>query len=306
MRAEANAKLILAGEHAVVYGVPAIAVPVRERYVRVEVLPSNTSPAIEVTDSRPGADTRLAAAMARLALDLDAGAGIAARGAHVKIASTIPIGCGLGSSAALAVALVRATAEGGAARLGPVETARRALELEKLAHGTPSGVDSTAIAFERPIVFQKGDPPEPLDSPAPVRLAAGCLPRTGTTASLVAGVRALRETDEARFRKLLDAVSSAVGAARRAVAWGQMDALGAALDDGQGLLRELGVSTPAVDAACEAARRAGALGAKLSGAGGGGAVIALLGPTPDAEAILRALRGAVAAEAFVTEVGASP
>src|SRR5688500_16607195 len=142
MRASAPAKLILLGEHAVVHGVPAIAVPISARTTEVEFTESDSLRDVSVEDAR-NVETRLAEQMARLALDQTP---TPAKGARVKISSTIPLGSGLGSSAALAVALVRAV--GGGGQLSPDEVARRALELEKLAHGTPSGIDSTTIALE--------------------------------------------------------------------------------------------------------------------------------------------------------------
>ena len=200
------------------------------------------------------------------------------------------------------MALVRAVS--GGSQLEPAEVARRANELERLAHGTPSGIDATVIAWERPIVFEKGKEPVPLRVAAPFRLALGVLPREGTTATLVAGVRALKEKDPRAFEGLLDEVRAVVARARAALADGDVVELGKALDANQAVLQVLGVSTPATQRAWEALTAAGALGAKLSGAGGGGVVLALLGPKADPGRVLGALRASGALDCFVTEISA--
>ncbi len=317
MRASAPAKAILLGEHAVVHGVPAIAVPIPERRTEVDLVETDASREIAIEDAR-AVDPALAAEMVRLALD---SAPTPARGARVRIASTIPVGSGLGSSAALAVALVRAC-RGGGAGLEPAEAARRANELEKLAHGTPSGIDAAAIAYERPILFRRGAPPEPLRLAAPLRLAVAVLPRTGTTASLVASVRRLRDEKPAVFEQALAAIRAAVEAAIRATTPAvaalenaaknspvsptslpnATQTIATAISQNREALKTLGVSTPATEAACDAALAAGALAAKLSGAGGGGAILALLGPRTDPDRVLAALRAAGATEAFTTEI----
>lgn len=302
MRGEAAAKAILFGEHAVVHGVAAIAVPVPARRTDVEAIPLESSREIEIelaagaTDAG-AVDLRIARDMVRLALDQ--GPAPAPRGARVRVRSTIPLGSGLGSSAAFAVALVRAL---GGAALPIEEVARRAIDLEKLAHGTTSGIDPTVIAFDRPIIFRRGEAPAPLAVGAPLRFVAAVLPREGTTASLVGGVRRLAEAEPERFRRLMAAISETAAIGRGYLERGAVEMAGIALSTNHMWLRELGVSTRALDDACEAACRAGALGAKLSGAGGGGAAIALLPPEGDARPVLEAFRAAGARDVFAFDV----
>ncbi|HVY63140.1 MAG TPA: mevalonate kinase, partial [Planctomycetota bacterium] len=116
--------------------------------------------------------------------------------------------------------------------------------------------------------------------------------------------RCKQETPEA-FALHMKAIGSAVEIARVALGTSMLDLLGSAMKGNAAILKTLGVSTPAVEAACDAAVAAGALAAKLSGAGGGGAVIALLGPQSDPDRVVAALRAAGALDAFVTEVPAS-
>src|SRR5262249_10564787 len=161
------------------------------------------------------------------------------------------------------------------------------------AHGTPSGIDASVIAWGKPILFEKGKPPEALRIAAPLRFALGVLPRTGTTASLVAGVRRLKEERPSGFAETGEAIRDAVLEGRASLKSGPLvrhvrgddgvcrredRTLAGVVSRNRSALLEFGVSTPTVEAACDAAIGAGALAAKLSGAGGGGAVIALLGP----------------------------
>jgi mevalonate kinase len=327
VRGDACAKLILVGEHAVVYGVPAIAVPVREMRTHVEMSaaaePANGGPSpghatIFIADER-ASDTDLAERMARRALDL-AGPGAAAatgggrHGTRIAIRSEIPLGSGLGSSAALAVALVRAAAAAAAATgaaggavassLALEEVAARALELDKLAHGTPSGIDTTTIAHERAIRFLRGKPPEPLALARPLPLAVGILPRPEgtTTATLVAGVRRLATEEPDHFRHVLLSIGSIAVSARDALEAGDLRSLGRRVNENQRALQELGVSTETADRLCARVRHAGALGAKLSGAGGGGALLAVLPNEDAAPAVVTCLIESGCEDAFLTVV----
>jgi mevalonate kinase len=276
--------------------VPAIAVPVATRRTEVELIETDASREIAVDDAR-GVDTALAAQMARLALDQTE---TPARGARIKINSTVALGAGLGSSAALSVALVRACR--GGASLPAEVVSRRANELERLAHGTPSGIDAATIAHEQPILFEKGKPPVVLRLAVPLRLAVGVLARTGTTASLVAAVRRLRDEQPAAFGAALSVVRRAIEEVHASVERGDWATLAKHMSANQATLERLGVSTPGVRRACDASVGAGALAAKLSGAGGGGAVIALLGPSSDPDRVLTALREVGAFDTFVAEV----
>jgi mevalonate kinase len=298
--ARATAKAILLGEHAAVYGVPAIAVPLPARATVVEVVERGAPGAVDVRDER-GIDTALAERMVRRALESEGRGGAAAAGVRVAIRSTIPLGGGLGSSAALAVAIVRALP--GEATLLEAQVAARANDLDALAHGTPSGIDAATIAHGRPIRFQKGEEPLPIALRAPLRLAVGVLPREGTTASLVAGVRALRDRDPAAFERILGRVKDAVRRGLACLVEGvHEEDLAIAIESNQSALRDMGVVPQAASRACQAAVRAGALAAKVSGAGGGGAIVALLGAASDPEAVLAALRKSGATDAFQTEV----
>lgn len=268
-------KLILVGEHAVVYGHPAIAFAV-DRGVHVTVTPLDGPTRIEP------ADARLAEA-ARVVLP--------ARGFHVALRSDLPIGRGMGSSAAIAVGLVRAAAQALGERLTAAAEWERAFAIEQVFHGTPSGIDQTVSARGGALRYRKGPPAEIEELPCPTwRVVVLDSGSCGETRALVDGVRARRPAID----PALDAIGALVPRAQAALH--DPAALGPLLTENHRLLREIGVSTPALDDLVALALRAGARGAKLAGAGGGGVVIALA----DDPAPVLAAAEAAGVPAFVT------
>lgn len=277
VQAFAPGKLILLGEHAVVYGHPAVAIAV-DRGTTVHLSPVD-GPSRVLRADLAGAerDPRLGAAIASQ---------VPALGVGVAIHSTLPVGRGMGSSGALAVALVRAVAawEGRVADLD--ECIRRGFEVERVFHGTPSGLDHSVSARGGALSYRRG-PDGPRLSPLPV----GDLPlvvldtgRAGDTATLVAAVRARRPAID----PVLAEIGALVTALLPAIAAGDLRTLGQGMTENQRLLRAIGVSTPEVEALLSFAIAQGAHGAKLAGAGGGGVVIAL---HPDPDGLVRQARG---------------
>ncbi len=250
-------KLILCGEHAVVHGQPAIAFA-SDLGTTVHVSPCDGPTHVIGVDGDPRIDEA-----ARMALG--------EQGHEVRLSSTLPLGRGMGSSAAFAVALVRAGATLRGETLSEQEQYERALPIETLFHSRPSGLD-VAISVRGGIVrFTKGNPPvlEPLPCPSwqVVVLDTG---KKGDTGKLVDHVTSQRPG--------IDPILARIGALTDEVA-AQLDdveALGALLDENQRLLAQVGVSSPEIEELCELALAHGAHGAKLTGAGGGGVVMALV------------------------------
>jgi hydroxymethylglutaryl-CoA reductase len=183
---------------------------------------------------------------------------------------------GLGSSAAFAVAIVRAFDRLLDLSLGDERVNEIAFDCEKLAHGNPSGVDNTLATFARPMLFRKGEPfrveeLEPGPHP-PIVIACGHQP--GVTHEQVAGVRARYEAQPAAYAAIFDQVDELSVAGAKALVAGDYTELGQLMNICHGLLNALGVSTPELERMIEIARRAGAAGAKLTGAGGGGSIVA--------------------------------
>ncbi len=189
----------------------------------------------------------------------------------VDIETDLPIGRGMGSSAALSVALVRVAAQLDGQSLDFATEHERAFALERIFHGNPSGLDHAVSALGGAVIYRKGQAPEPVAMPPSsfVVLDTGV---AGDTAALVAGVAARRPSIDASLDRLGELVEQALPSL------GQPSVLGALMNEAQDHLSAIGVSTPAIDELVGLARSHGAAGAKLSGAGGGGVVIAL---TPD-------------------------
>lgn len=285
----ASGKVILLGEHVVVHGQPAIVAGL-DRGVSVEIAPDSP---VAHDDPRVSEALRLAARL------LD----VSPEGLGLRIDGDLPIGMGLGSSAALAVAMLRALARGAGRELSLEEIAAHAHEIEKLFHGTPSGVDSTAAAHGGLLWFEAGPPPrhERLHVRDGLPLVVVLSRTAHATSTTVGSLRVRAAAAPEVYRPVFAAVGELVRAARQALEHGERKRLGELMTMNHGLLRACGVSTPELDAIVEAALTAGACGAKLTGAGGGGAVIAL--PSGPAEPLAAALAEA-GYDCFAVHLGA--
>jgi mevalonate kinase len=283
----ARGKVILLGEHAVVYGVPAIAAGIER----------GASASASASDE---ATLTVGDLFVRAADESEIGRGYAALLAELgapplatRVDLELPPGCGLGASAAIAVAAARAVLDA----LGSAEneeTERRVLAAatawERVFHGNPSGIDAAAAASGGCIWFTRADGPSPIALGAPLRLAIAVAGPPASTKQMVDGVAKLRERRPEVFDKSLDGIRSLVTNARRCLEAGDGAGLGQLMDYNQMLLSGMFVSTEGIERACRIAREAGALGAKLTGAGGGGCVVALI--DNDATPVLDAWKNA--------------
>jgi mevalonate kinase len=306
--ASAVAKLILCGEHAVVYGRPAIALPLVGIHARADVADGPRGSGIivhardlrrrwHVADDASGPVSQLITSV----LSYFYNQAIPAPDLGITISSTIPIASGMGSGAAVATAIVRALAAHLGRELTPAEVSALVYASEQRFHGTPSGIDNTVIAYEQPIWFQRtgirdwrlgiGDelsqsPISNLQSPTikPIVIAAPftlLIADTGVRSATrlpVGEVRRRWQADPARYDALFDQISAVVIQVREVLEQGDIPALGPLLSQNHTLLQQIGVSSPQLDALVVAAQAAGALGAKLSGAGWGGVMLALVVP----------------------------
>lgn len=272
----AAGKAILLGEHAVVYGKHALALPIAD--------------AVSVTLAKGRAEPVIAELEAAIALIKDA-LGVADSPYSVRIESRLPIAMGLGASAAFAVAIARAFNAKHELGLGDDRINEIAYDCERLAHGTPSGIDNTVATFGRPLLFRNDGALEcrtieTVDAP-PVVIA--CSHRPGRTKELVAGVRERRAQNTAQYDAIFAQIDALSLAGAEALAGGDYAELGRLMNINQGLLNAIGVSTPELEGMVAIARAAGASGAKLTGAGGGGSVVALCpGAVDDVTAALEA------------------
>lgn len=275
-------KVILFGEHSVVYGQPAIAVPFTQVETQAIVEDGELGEGIIIVAEDLGHAYRLEKAPSedplrviilntlnrlelRRELDLT-----------VSVTSTIPIARGLGSGAAVSTAIVRALSKHFDKYLASRAISDLVYETEKIHHGTPSGIDNTVIAFEKPIYFVKGSGGEIFWVGRPFLLAVADTGVQSSTREVVEDVRQAWERDREKYEDLFEDMGAMAEMGREAIERGELEAMGSLMYENHRLLREIGVSLPELEGLVKAARQGGALGAKLSGAGRGGTAIALV------------------------------
>ncbi|NLX37760.1 MAG: mevalonate kinase [Chloroflexi bacterium] len=303
-------KAILLGEHAVVYGQPAIAVPIVDVRAQARVWAGSpgTGPAVYAADLAarftPESDDQRGTGLvlaAQAAIDAFMGQGPPLIDLEIELRSLVPMARGMGSSAATSAAIVRAIAAHAHLSLDPAVLSRLVYLAEMHYHGNPSGVDNTVVAFERPVWFTRGSAPVFMPVGVSLHLLLADTGVPSRTRDTVAQVRAWRERDAATVDGLTAAIGALVCQAREHLDQGDLAGLGQAMSANHALLRLLGVSTPALDTLVEAASAAGALGAKLCGGGGGGCAVVLC-PSGRADAISAALRRAGAQKLYETTI----
>jgi len=304
--AVAPAKVILAGEHFVVYGAPAIVAAVnmhskatvsRRNDRTIVVRSSSPRCAISVTGARSRAlqGGKKARTMlepvyhvARAALRQFGGE---EKGLNVQIDSAIPVGVGLGSSAAVSVSAIAATAK--LLRRGLDRRAIRSLafESERLIHDIPSGIDQTVSAFGGVIAYRREKPFRQVSLKRPFRIIIGNTGETRSTGAMVSRVRIFLSNRSSLQRQMMKSAERISGNVLLALERGDRRKLGELMNQNHELLRRIGASTEELDRLVSTAREAGAFGAKLTGAGGGGCMIAVA-PTTATRNVLEAIRGA--------------
>ncbi|MBE2197697.1 MAG: mevalonate kinase [Anaerolinea sp.] len=307
--ASAPGKIILFGEHAVVYGRPAIAAPLAQLRATATVAPGESgvrlvAPDLDSAQWLHEADQNdaLAAAL-RLA---QTATGIRQfPPMTITVTSQIPVASGLGSGAAITAATIRAVVEflGRADLLTPAWVSALTYEVEKIHHGTPSGIDNTVVAYEMPVYFARQQPHnhiEPFAVAHPLRLLVADTGVHSHTRDVVLDVRRQWEADPDRFETIFSGCGDIAQAARHAIEMGQVAEIGRLMQANHELLVQMTVSSVELDNLVRTAWQAGALGAKLSGAGRGGNMIALV--TKETETAVRHALFASGARTVLTTV----
>ncbi len=307
--AYAPGKIILTGEHAVVYGQPAIAAPVNEVRARaaIEADPTDPTGKVKIVASDIGLDTSLdklpadhPIATVFRAVQQELGTDHLPA-MTLTVTSTIPIAAGLGSGAAISVAVCRALSTFLGSPLAEEAVSRIAFETDRFYHGTPSGIDNTVISYNRMIYFKHGQETEMLANAGELTLVIADSGEKSLTGKVVHNLRTQIEIDPQRYQPMLEKIGALSQSARQAIEQGDQNRLGSLLNDNHSLLQQLGVSSANLDLLVKIAREAGALGAKLSGAGCGGNMLALV-KTADANGVAAALLSAGAVNTITTTI----
>jgi mevalonate kinase len=282
VEASAPGKIILFGEHAVVYNRPAIALPVTQIKATVTAETGRPDAGIVIHAEDIGRQYMADAARPEEPLAYTCRTVLQVLGipdepdVRLTLQSEIPIASGLGSGAATAAAMAKALARWLGYDLSPAQLSTIIYETEKIHHGTPSGIDNTVVAYERPVWFRRDHAIETLKVGKPLTLLIVDTGVYSPTRHTVGDVRQAWVQNPSWYETLFDHIAELVWQARAALEAGDLACLGHLMDQNQRVLEELGVSAPENEQLAKVAREAGALGAKLSGGGRGGNNVALV------------------------------
>ncbi|MCK3904727.1 mevalonate kinase [Streptococcus suis] len=302
---KANGKIILMGEHAVVYGQPAIAMPFSAVEITAQVRAQGQALSVAcdfyegLVHKMPKIWESLKHAIRFSLYRIGAPTDPAI---HIEISSTIPAERGMGSSAAVAVAVARALFAYYEKELTDSELWDIVQSSEKIAHGNPSGVDAATTSGKSPVFFIKYQPIEPLVLKFRAHLVVADTGVTGNTLEAISDVADLLEKKPEAI-KLVEELGNLTRQAKEDLATDQAELLGSRMNQAHALLQELGVSDPSLDKLVSLAQENGALGAKLTGGGRGGCMIALVRTGQDAQTLSQILTQAGARQTWIQYLG---
>ena len=299
--ATTHAKFILIGEHSVVYAKPAIAYPLLSLPLTATVTEGAHTTRLRsalYSGDAEHAPAALHAPFAAITAALDF-FGYHGLPVTVTIESFVPPERGLGSSAATAGAIVQAIAGYLGARLSPADRFALTQAAERVAHGRPSGLDAEATTAMGPIRFENGIATAIEHAGAGTYVIADTGIRGGTRPA-VAAVRQQVEAGSSSTRGAIEQLAVLTDEVESALTRNDIAAIGSRMTAAHRLLQDLGVSAPALDTLVTAALQHGALGAKLTGGGQGGCIVALAADAAQAATIGHALADAGAVRTWAS------
>jgi mevalonate kinase len=279
-------KIILGGEHAVVYGCPAIAIAI-DCGMKIHVTNSynNISPVLNLYDHSKNillsADLfdKNESILKKALWGLVEIFGKQIEQTEIRIDSYIPSGSGLGSSSAITVGALKEILRYLNQQVSESDFLSMVMKLEKIFHGNPSGIDCTTIINKGIVWFEKKQSDiswYKLHDVAPLEfIVAIKSPHIGTS-NAVKALSKRMEQNKQFYESIFFQIQSLIYQMKDCLIAANLRQLGSLMDLNHQLLMQLGVSTEELDDMCSLAKKAGALGAKMTGAGGGGAIIALV------------------------------
>lgn len=300
----AHSKVILIGEHAVVYGEPAIAVPFPTLTAKTIIEPVHgqvifdskkySGPLNQVPEKMRGLAHCIEHTLHEFGQEM--------KNLKIRLESDIPIGSGLGSSAATAIAVVRGLSNYFRIPLSRERLIALSNIAEKYAHGNPSGIDIATVYSDVPIWFKKGQNPKQIFIESPLHLVVGDTGEVGNTRLAVNSILEKRKHDPFNTEKSIHSLGMCVELAKDTLLIGDLVKLGELLNTAQNELKKLGVNDQKIDNLIDTAKTSGALGSKLTGAGRGGCMIALAKDEEHASYLSRKLIQAGAKNAWTFKV----
>ncbi|MEM2141645.1 MAG: mevalonate kinase [Candidatus Thorarchaeota archaeon] len=304
-------KAILFGEHFVVYGRPALAAGISAE--TIATVHRTSTPGWKLEDLRPEVPGYKKEKADEQTASIDniiryMGIDLSEKGIHIQLSGDLVCASGIGASAASCVAIARALNEEFDLNYDDEKINLAAYEGEKGYHGTPSGIDNTASTFGGLVWYQKptsSDKPvfEVLKLKRPLNLVIAATGLTSSTKAVVDDVRRLAQSDRSWFDNILQQYDRLIVQARDALLELDKKRVGKLMNENHRLLQQLTVSCPELDTLVDTAIRRGAVGAKLTGTGRGGNMIALTDDEKGAQVVAGALREAGATDVWVTSFG---
>ena len=272
----APGKIILFGEHAVVYGKPAIAIPVSGMRASAWSEPGEGKLTINALDlnEKIGLENK-SSQFSVLAQALLAKTKQKEPNLTINLTSKLPQSSGMGSSAATSTAVCKALSNYLGVDLEHNQISELVFDAEKIVHGTPSGIDNTVVAYESPVYFIKGKGPLTFDPGSTFHLIIGDTGIEASTRETVENVRQQWEKEPNLMNGYFDEIANVTKDGKKAIEKGNKEAVGELMNKNHELLNEIGVGHPILEKLVGLTLDAGALGAKLTGGGGGGNMVAL-------------------------------
>ena len=272
----APGKIILFGEHAVVYGKPAIAIPVSSMRASAWSEPGEGKLTINAIDLNEKISLEnKTSQFSVLAQTLLAKTKQSEPNLTINLTSKLPQGSGMGSSAATSTAVCKALSNYLGVDLEKNQISELVFNAEKVVHGNPSGIDNTVVAYESPVYFIKGNEPMTFDSGRTFHLVIGDTGIESSTKETVGNVRAMWKKEPNLMNGYFNEIENITKGGKMAIEEGNVEMVGELMNDNHELLNKIGVGHPELEKLVELSLKSGAIGAKLTGGGGGGNMVAL-------------------------------